>query len=156
MGGAQNGRGKSEVEPSADELAAMAYADGELAPDERAAFERRLAGSASLAREVARHQALAVLARRLAPLEPADHEWRRLAADPVQRGAVGLGWVTLGVGALGLAGLALWRYETDPSVDPLERGLVLSLVVGATLLLAAAIRARLKTLPLDPYRNVER
>lgn len=156
MAGAQHARGTPEAEPSQDELLAMAYADGELQGSERAAFEARLGRSAALRLEVARHQALEVLARRHAPPEPQDHEWRRLAADPVQRGAVGLGWVALGTGALGLAGVALWRFETDPSISLVDRALVLALVVGAGLLLAAAIRARLRTLPYDPYRNVER
>ncbi len=143
-------------EPSADELLAMAYADGELSAGERAAFEARLAAEPALGREVAELRALAVLAQRLAPQEPMDHEWRRLAADPVQRGAVGLGWIGLMAGAVGLGGLALWRFATDPSIDVVERGLVLALVGGAALLLTAAVRARLRTLPYDPYRSVER
>jgi anti-sigma factor RsiW len=134
----------------------MAYADGELGAAERAAFQARLAREPELGREVARHHALEVLARRLAPPEPVDHEWRRLALDPLQRGALGFGWVAMAVGTLGLAGLVLWRFAADESIGALERGLVVSLVVGAGALLAAAVRARLRTLPFDPYRNVER
>jgi hypothetical protein len=62
----------------------------------------------------------------------------------------------MAVGTLGLAGLVLWRFAADESIGALERGLVVSLVVGAGALLAAAVRARLRTLPFDPYRNVER
>ncbi|MEZ6015238.1 MAG: hypothetical protein R3F49_09005 [Planctomycetota bacterium] len=134
----------------------MAYADGELSPAERAAFEARLAHEPGLGREVAQHRALAVLARRLAPLEPLDHEWRRLAADPMQRGALGFGWISLGIGVLGLAGLALWRFETNGEISLIERGLVLAVVLGAGALLVTAVRARVRTLPFDPYRNVER
>lgn len=156
MVGAMHDTEGADAEPSADELLAMAYADGELGAAERAAFDARLALEPQLCRAVARHRALEVLARRLAPAEPLDHEWRRLASDPWQRGALGIGWAGLGIGAFGLAVLALWRFLRDDSVNGLERGLVLTLVVGATALLVATIRARLRTLPLDPYRNVER
>lgn len=154
--GVERGHAGEGAEPTADQLLAMAYADGELAPDERRAFEARLARDPGLGREVAQHRALEVLARRVAPAEPLDHEWRRLALDPLQRGTVGAGWALLLVGAFGLAGLAMWRFVRDESIDPVERGLVLALVAGAAALLVAAVRARLKTLHLDPYRNVER
>jgi len=146
----------SEAEPTADQLLAMAYADGELDAAARHSFESRLAGDTALAREVAKHRAFAVLARRSAAPEPADYEWRRLAADPLQRGTLGVGWVALSVGVLGLLGLYLWRFLVDDSVEWVERALVLSATVGGLALLAAAVRARLRTLPLDPYRNVER
>lgn len=162
MVGAMHGPGGDEpqqtrdAEPTADQLLAMAYADGELGAVEQAAFQARLAREPELGLEVARHRSLEVLARRLAPLEPFDHEWRRLALDPLQRGTLGLGWLALTVGALGLAGLTLWRFVADDSIGAVERGLVVALVVGAGALLAAAVRARLRTLPFDPYRNVER
>lgn len=162
MVGAMHGPGggdpqpRRDAEPTADQLLAMAYADGELGAAERAAFQARLAREPELRREVARHHSLEVLARRLAPPEPLDHEWQRLALDPLQRGTVGLGWLAFAVGALGLAGLAFWRFVSDDSIDAVERGLVASFVVGAGALLAAAVRARLRTLPFDPYRNVER
>ena len=38
----------------------------------------------------------------------------------------------------------------------LVKGLVLALSLGLALLLAATLRARLRTLPLDPYRKVQR
>jgi anti-sigma factor RsiW len=162
MVGAMHGPGRDDprerrdAEPTADQLLAMAYADGELGAAERATFQARLAREPELGHEVAKHRALEVMARRLAPPEPMDHEWRRLALDPVQRGAVGFGWLAFAGGALGLAGLLLWRFVSDDSIDALERGLVASLVAGAVVLLAAAVRARLRTLPYDPYRNVER
>jgi anti-sigma factor RsiW len=162
MVGAMHGPGgddpqrQRDAEPTADQLIAMAYADGELGAAERAAFQARLAREPELGREVARHRALEVLARRLAPPEPLDHEWQRLALDPLQRGALGLGWLALAVGVLGLVGLGLWRFVADDSIAAVERGLVVALVLGVVALLAAAVRARLRTLPFDPYRNVER
>ena len=69
-------------EPSRDELLAMAYVDGELAPDAAAEFEGRLADEAHLGLHVAEFKKLELMARQLAPPEPADHEWLRLGRDP--------------------------------------------------------------------------
>ena len=93
----------SEREPSADELLAMAYADGELLGTERAHFEQRLAAEPALAREVAQLKRLEVLARHAAPPEPMDHEWERLARSGGQRGLWSAGWLFFGAGVLGLA-----------------------------------------------------
>ena len=66
---------RTDREPSADELTAMAYADGELSGAERAAFEQRLAAEPDLGRAVSDYRELEIMARQLAPPEPADHEW---------------------------------------------------------------------------------
>lgn len=153
--GTDDGRGGGP-EPTADELLAMAYADGELSGPARAAFEARMAREPSLAREVAEVRALEVLARRLAPPEPADFEWRRLEADPLHRGSTGLGWVALTFGCLGLALLACWRVLSSDAISALERGFLASALLGVLLLFVATLRGRLRTLALDPYRNVER
>ncbi|MEC8494787.1 MAG: hypothetical protein VXZ39_07690, partial [Planctomycetota bacterium] len=59
-----------EGAPPPDELLAMAFADGELSPEERLAFEQRMVREEGLARLVSEHMALDVLARRVAPKEP--------------------------------------------------------------------------------------
>jgi anti-sigma factor RsiW len=142
-------------EPTRDELLAMAYVDGELSAEGRAEVERRMAGEPALRREVAELQELAVLARAGAPKEPADHEWAELGRDPVQRGALGLGWVLVAVGLLGLGGFGL--LELLRSDAPLAvKALLGALLLGAVLLLGATLRARLRTAPLDPYRKVQR
>lgn len=145
----------TEREPSQDELLAMAYADGELRPDERAEFELRLGADARLAREVARYRSLQVLAREVAPPEPMDFEWRRLARDPLQRALAIGGWLLAALGALGLVGWG--EYVVAISSMPLLPKLALGgLVLGIVLLFAAAIRARLRTRAYDPYTEVQR
>ena len=47
---------RADYEPSADELTAMAYADGELSGAELEAFERRLAAEPDLSRAVAEYR----------------------------------------------------------------------------------------------------
>lgn len=145
----------AEREPTRDELLAMAYVDGELADDARRELEARLPNEPALAREVAELRRLAVLARAVAPAEPMDAEWARIRADPAQRAGGTLGWTLLALGAAGLAGLALWRALSGPG-DPLPRVLVAMAAGGLALLFLLVLRNRLRTLPYDPYRDVQR
>lgn len=145
----------SQREPSREDLEAMAYADGELEGEARAAFESRLAERPDLVREVARHQRLSVLARHAAPPEPMDHEWRRLARDPFQRALLVVGWV-LGVGGTLL--LSGWGLHGLFSSDmPLFPKLTIAAVgVGLLALGLAVLRGRLLTRPYDPYTEIQR
>lgn len=142
-------------EPSRDQLLAMAYADGELAGDERARFEARLAAEPLLAQEVAEYRSIELLAREMAPPEPADHEWARLELDPLYRAGSQLGTFLLGAGALGLA---LWGvYEiARGDMELIPKVCSLALVVGFATLLLTTVQGRLRVLPLDPYRKVQR
>jgi len=144
-----------EREPTGDELLAMAYADGELAGDARLAFEARLAREPDLRREVAELQGLAVLARQLAPAEPAELEWQSLAAGWQQRAGtqVGLGLALAGalLLAAGLLGWILW--STLPVA--LKAGAA-AIGLGLAVLLLVALRARRRLAPLDPYTKVKR
>ena len=142
-------------EPTRDELLAMAYVDGELSDEGRAEVERRMEGEPALRREVVALQELELLARAAAPREPADHEWAELARDPLQRGALGLAWTLVGVGALGLVAFGLWQLFRSEA-PPVEKALIGALVLGLVLLLGATVRARLRTAPLDPYRKIQR
>jgi anti-sigma factor RsiW len=145
----------SAREPSRDELLAMAYVDGDLTAAARAEFEQRLGASPALRREVSALKELELMARAAAPKEPMDFEWEALARDPVQRGTLGLGWTLLLLGLLGAVGVGLFVVLTS-GAPPLLKLLVLALLIGFALLLGATVRARLRTLPLDPYRKVQR
>jgi anti-sigma factor RsiW len=145
----------SEREPTRDELLAMAYVDGELSAEGRVEFEQRLAASAELRREVGALKELELLARDAAPREPIEHEWAALARDPLQRGTLGLGWTLLIVGVVGGGACGLFLLF-ESAAPPLVKLVVAALVLGFALLLGATLRARLRTLPLDPYRKVQR
>ncbi len=145
----------AEREPTREELLAMAYADGELALGERRAFEQLLAERPDLSRDVVRYQRLQVLAREAAPPEPMDHEWRRLGRDPRQRALVFLGWALACLGSLCLLGWAGWALATSDLALWPKLGLA-AVLLGTALLLAAAVRARLRTRPFDPYLEIRR
>jgi len=135
----------SEREPTADELA----------PELRARFEQRLRGEPELAREVSELRRLELLARQAAPPEPMDHEWERLARSTGQRGLWSAGWLLLGAGLLGLGAWALACLEFSRA-SWVPKLLVPLALVGALLLVVAAVRARARTLRYDPYRDVKR
>ena len=143
------------AEPTRDQLLAMAYVDGELRADARAEFEGRLALEPALRREVSELSELELLARAAAPREPLEHEWAELASEPLQRATLGLGWTLTALGALGLVAFGLWQLFVS-AAPSLLKALLAALVVGGALLLAATVRARLRTLHLDPYRKVQR
>lgn len=144
-----------EEEPTQDELLAMAYVDGELAPDERAAFEARLSREPHLAKEVVELRELDVLSRHAAPPEPADHEWQRLARSPLSRTLGPVSWILVAIGTLGLsAWLVAELVRADFALLP--KVLLLALIAGALLRVLLAVRQRVRTLPYDPYTKVKR
>ena len=145
----------SELEPTQDQLLAMAYVDGELTDEARAEFEARLASERHLRLEVAELKKLEVLARAQAPPEPMDHEWRQMEAEVVHGGGTRLGLVLLGFGSLGFGGwstLEIFRSE----MEPVAKVFFGTLVLGALVLFLVTLRGRLRTLAFDPYTKVER
>ena len=146
---------ETERPPSVDDLAAMAYVDGELPARDRAAFEARLDREPALVREVAAQQRLAVLARAVAPREPMDFEWRRIERSTTHRVGVSLGWTLLGVGAVGLAGWCAYEVGLAP-IGIVPKLLTAAIAAGFLLLLLLAVRARSRTKPFDPYDDVLR
>jgi anti-sigma factor RsiW len=146
---------RADYEPSADELTAMAYADGELSGAELEAFERRLAAEPDLSRAVAEYRELEILARQMAPPEPADHEWERLSGEFSQRAGLSLGHGLVLLGAVGLLGVITVEWARS-DMDPASKALTGALGLGLCVLFALVARARLRTLPFDPYRKVKR
>jgi anti-sigma factor RsiW len=145
----------SEREPTRDELLAMAFADGELAGAERDAFEARLSSSPELRAQVTQYQRLAVLERAFCPSEPADHEWAALERELVRRAGRRIGFLLLGLGALAALVWMGWTAASS-SLPTVAKLVLLFVLLGVTILFLVVLRARLRTLPYDPYRDVKR
>lgn len=145
----------SVQEPTREQLLAMAYVDGELDAGARVAFEAELAQREDLRREVVQLQRLGLLARSMAAPEPIDHEWRKLARDPLQRTSTYLGFAAMAVGATGLAGFGA-RQIWNSDMPALPKWLLAALCGGALLIFLVTLRGRLRTLPFDPYTEIER
>ena len=152
----QHSTSDADVEPTAEELLAMAYADGEMTPEESLRFEGRMEAEPDLVHRVAEHHALDVLARRKAPMEPADRDWAALQLDPLYQGTVGAGWFLLIAATAISFALAVWAVATNDGISYLHRGLILSSLLGFTLLFLTVVWRRIRAIPLDPYRHVER
>ncbi|MAB81609.1 MAG: hypothetical protein CMJ89_19890 [Planctomycetes bacterium] len=142
-------------EPSRDELLAMAFVDGELDSAGLKDFEKRMATEPALAREVAELQKLELLARGWAPPEPKDSEWQRLEDELLQSTGWTLGWILLAVGGIGLGLFAAFEILTG-EMAPLLKFFLAVTIGGLTVLFLLVLRGRLRTLPLDPYTEVER
>lgn len=145
----------SERDPTQDELLAMAYADGQLSGESLRAFEARLASESLLAREVSNYRALELLAREMAAPEPMDYEWDRLSVDPVHSLGNKVGWTLFVLGILGVFGFQFVEL-LGSELSLLPKLLWLAVLTGITTLILLTVRARLRTLPYDPYRKVNR
>jgi hypothetical protein len=143
-------------EPSRDELLAMAYVDGELADDAVLEFERRLPDEPALVREVAELKRLEVIARQTAPPEPIDHEWNRLEKEVLHSGGNFLGFLLAALGTLGLSGWALIELFREDELGVFPKLLIAMTIGGFAILFLVILRARLRTLPYDPYTEVKR
>ncbi len=145
----------SERPPTADELLAMAYADGELSPEASRAFEERTRREPALAREVVALRRLQILAREAAGPEPMDGEWERIARSPVHRASLGLGVALAMTGILGLAAWAIYvLWSSDVPLVP--KLCITAFVAGFAVLFWRTYHARARTLPYDAYTKVKR
>ncbi len=145
----------STREPTRDELLAMAYVDGELSGEDRASFEARLGSEPALLREVAELSRLGVMARQITPAEPKDFEWQRLEAETLHGGGKSLGLLASALGVVGLIGWGLYRLLTG-DLELLPKVFVALFLLGLLFVFLLIFRARLRTLPHDPYTEVQR
>lgn len=144
-----------ERPPTDDELLAMAYADGELDAPARAQFEARMAREPELGREVAAQLKLQIRAREAAPSEPEDFEWARITRSRPRRYVLAIAWIFILLDVLGLIGFGMYEFLTSGA--PLLFKLAVTLGLAAFLAwFALVVRARIRTLPYDPYTEIRR
>lgn len=134
----------------------MAYVDDELSAEERAAFELALSRDPALAMEAAKHKNIMDLSHSMALAEPTDHEIRRFWARFYNRTEWRLGWVLLTTGLVVLFVEGLYLLLASDVLSWLQKGAVLSTVLGALILLWHTVRLKLRTSHFDRYRGVMR
>lgn len=145
----------SALEPTPDQLLAMAYADGELDADTRAGFEARMACEPELARAVALEQRLNVLAREVAPPEPLELAWARLERSRARRFGWSLATLLVLLGLAGALGCGVYGFACS-GASPFLKVSVALLAAGFLLWFALVARARARTRAYDPYTEVKR
>lgn len=146
----------TDVEPNERQLMLMAWLDGELAPPDRARFERMLTEDRDLAAEAAAQRALVDMTRSLATLEPTEAELRRFWSSFYNRTEWQIAWVLLIVGIAGLAGEGVYLLLTASKLSWLVKAAAISTLAGAALLVWNTARLKLRTSRFDRYRGVMR
>jgi len=136
------------------------YLDDELAPEERAAFERELAANPGLVEELAAMQAMKEVTSSMKLREFPDHVWDRYWQGTYNRMERRLGWVLFSIGAIILLAGGLYELTLALIRDSGEpwwiRVAVGALSGGLAILLVSIVRERLFMAKRDPYREVER
>ena len=134
----------------------MAWLDDELAPEQRAEFERMMLEDPELAAEAARMQSLADLTRGMRLPEPTDREIRRFWARFYNRSEWTLGWMMLLGGVVVLLGEGLYTLVVTQALPWSVKTAALSTLVGGGLLLWNTMRLKLRASRFDRYRGVLR
>jgi anti-sigma factor RsiW len=133
----------------------MAWLDGELTAEEAAAFEALLERHPEWRPEVEKLAGVVRASQRLRFAAPAPEAWDNYWQQIDSRLAKPAGWLLAAGGALlllaaGYVKLLLWIDS-----EWLRAGLVL-LGAGLAVLFAAVLRGRLREIPHDRYRNIDR
>jgi hypothetical protein len=130
----------------------MRFLDDELPPDRRNAVDAHIEQCTECNRDLHVFRSLkgdlSAIAMRN---EPGPSLWATINRRLTQP----LGWVLLLTGTVVIAGWAVWSYLTSPELF-WQKLAVGSIVVGAALLLLSAIVDRVRELPSDPYRQIQR
>jgi anti-sigma factor RsiW len=134
----------------------MGSLDGELPPEEEARFRDHLGSCPECARDLVKYRRLADLAAQARRREPQDFELDRFWNSLYGRMERRSGWVLLAGGVLLLTGALVYEIVRVPWISWWLKAGVLALAAGFLVLFLHALRARLRVLPLDPYREVRR
>lgn len=141
--------------PEADQMLAMAFADGELRGAELEAFSERVAREPGLAHAVDEYRRLELLARQLSPPEPRDFVWREHSSGDLHRflmlGSYASLVLAAAIALLHLVGQAFGlRVPGSPEIATALA------VLGGLLMLIASLRWRYAERLHDPYVHVRR
>ena len=145
-----------DVPPDDKQLLLTAWIDGELAPVERARFERMLAEDTTLATEAAAQRALVDMTRSLQHLEPTEAEMRRFWSSFYNRTEWRIAWVLLIAGILGLLAEGIYLLMSAESLSWVIKTAALSTIAGGALLIWNTARLKMRTSRFDRYRGVMR
>ncbi len=84
-----------------------------------------------------------------------DDKWRETMDDTGVQVTRGIGWLLFLAGALGLAGIVVFGFLLDSSVDWFAKLVIVGFYGGLAVLLVSVIRQRLIERKTDKYKDVE-
>lgn len=137
-----------------------AYLDGELDPEERAEFERRLEAGEVSRTEFEEMRAMRDLTDsvRLRPFPEA--EWDRYWTRTYNRMERGLGWILLSLGVIVLLSVGLYELLQHWFLEGASpwwlRAATGAVAAGLGVLFVSVLRERIFVRRTDPYREIER
>jgi len=131
------------------------YIDGELTQQQRQRVEVHCSDCADCERELAD---LTSLRKEIGASELSqfgEDTWRETMADTTTKTARGIGWILLIGGVLVAAGIAVFAFLTDPSIELRAKLIAGAIYGGLALLFISVLRQRLIERRTDKYKDVE-
>ena len=84
-----------------------------------------------------------------------EDKWRETMDDTGVQVSRGIGWVMLIIAALGVGGVIVFGFLTDPSISGFAKLVIGGFYGGLAVLLGSVIRQRLIERKTDKYKDVE-
>ena len=131
------------------------YIDGELTQQQRQRVEVHCAECGECAKEL---QELGALRKEIGASslsEFGEDTWRETMADSSVKAARGIGWLLLIGGVLACAGIAIFVFLTDPSIEWHAKLIAAAVYGGLGILFISVLRQRLIERKTDKYKDVE-
>lgn len=131
------------------------YIDGELTQQQRQRVALHCEGCADCARELSGLQALREEVGNAQLSGLGDDVWRENMNDPTVQTTRGIGWLLFLGGIMIVAGIAIYEFVVDSSIEPLAKFLISAIYGGLALLFFSVLRQRLIERKTDKYKDVE-
>ncbi|MGI9201719.1 MAG: anti-sigma factor family protein [Woeseiaceae bacterium] len=131
------------------------YIDGELTQQQRQRVEVHCSDCSVCERELEELTRLRadIGASKLSQF--GEDTWRETMADTTTRTARGIGWLLLIGGVLVAAGIAVFAFLTDPSIEMRAKLIAGAIYGGLAFLFVSVLRQRLIERKTDKYKDVE-
>jgi len=137
------------------EILLMKAVDGLLSAEEKSKLDEHLEGCAACRTELADFREIKKSTDAMTQRILRDAQIEPPREGPGARSVLGAGFALLLVGALTLIGFGLYALMSDPTVPVLMKAGTGAGGLGALVLLAYAVRIRLRAMRKDPYKEVD-
>lgn len=131
------------------------YIDGELTQQQRQRVELHCDGCAACAKGLDDLAELRAEVGGSSLSQYGEDTWRESMGDTTAQTSRGIGWMLLIGGVLAAAGIGVFMFLTDPSIEWHFKLIAGAVYGGLALLFVSVLRQRLVEQKTDKYRDVE-
>ncbi len=131
------------------------YIDGELTQQQRQRVEIHCSQNEKAQALLEELQALRSDVGNATLSQYGEDKWRESMDDTGVQVSRGIGWVMLIIAALGVGGVMVFSFLTDPSIGWFAKLVIGGFYGGLAVLLGSVIRQRLIERKTDKYKDVE-